>query len=69
MPGVTVYPSQYMDPISTGITKNLLCEETISIHLYSASWTGGKERLKRRVVAFIGAQRYYKIKRLLGRTI
>ena len=69
LPGVTVYPSQYMDPISTGITKNLLCEETISIHHYSASWAGGKERLKRRIVALIGVQRYFKIKKILGRTI
>ena len=69
LPGVTVYPSQYMDPISTGRTKNLLCEETISIHHYSASWAGGKERLKRRIVALIGVQRYFKIKKILGRTI
>lgn len=66
---VTVYPSKFMDPISTGKTKNLLCDETVSIHHYSASWTSGKDKLKRRIVELIGVQRYFKIKQILGRTL
>ena len=66
---MTVYPSKFMDPISTGKTKNLLCDETVSIHHYSASWTSGKDKLKRRIVELIGVQRYFKIKQILGRTL
>ena len=69
LPDVTVYPSKFMDPISTGRTKNLLCDETISIHHYSASWTSGKDKLKRRIVELIGVQRYFKIKQIFGRTL
>ena len=69
LPEVTIYPPQYMDPISTGKTKNLLCDETISIHHYSASWTRGKDRLKRRIVELVGVQRYFKIKKIFGRTL
>lgn len=65
---ITVYPSRYLDPISTGKTENLLCEDSISIHHYCASWAGWREQFKRSIVTFIGDEKYYRIKKLLGRT-
>lgn len=64
---VTIYPPQCFDPISTGNSKYLLCDESISIHHYAASWTGNKNRLKRKLVCLFGEHNYYKLKKFFGR--
>ena len=64
---VTVYPSCFFDPLSTGNTKNLLCDKTISIHHYAASWTTRNSRLKRKFIRTLGEERYYKLKKLFHR--
>lgn len=58
-----VYPPKYFDPLSPGTSTNLLCDDTISIHHYTASWTKKSNKLKRKVVNIIGQD---KINRLKG---
>lgn len=65
--GLTILPPRYMDPLSPGMSTNLLCEDTISIHHYSATWTSGKNRVKRKLFNFIGQDRINSLKKLLGR--
>ncbi len=60
---VTVFPPRFFDPY--GENKNLLCKDTISIHHYSASWLGGKVRLKRKMISIIGEGNILKIKKML----
>ena len=56
--GVIVLSPEYMDPYSSGDkVENLFCERTISIHHYSASWTSGRQRIKRRLIRIIGEDR------------
>ena len=62
-----VYPPKYFDPLAPGTSESLVCNDTVSIHHYSASWTGGKQRLKRRIIRFIGQDKVMKLKRLLKR--
>ncbi|BFL13778.1 exopolysaccharide biosynthesis protein [[Clostridium] hylemonae] len=62
---ITVYPFRYFDPIAPGNSENLLCGDTVSIHQYSASWTSGKNRFKRKIFRMIGAENVYKLKKLL----
>lgn len=64
---LTVYPPEYMDPISPGDANNLLSDNSFSISHYFASWTSGSNKLKRRVVNLIGQERVNKIKKILGR--
>ena len=52
--GMTILPPRYMDPLATGDSKTLLCDDTISIHHYSASWTSRVNRLKRKLFNMIG---------------
>jgi mannosyltransferase OCH1-like enzyme len=61
---VTVYPSRFFDPFSTGDTKNLLCDDTVSIHHYAATWTGNKQRWKRKIVRIMGEKNAQKLKML-----
>lgn len=56
---ITIYPSKYFDPYGG---KNLLCKDTISIHHYSASWTSGRQRFKRRLARLIGTGNVTNIK-------
>ena len=63
--GVVVYPPCYFDPYSSGDSKDLMCEKTISIHHYSATWTSGKQRLKRKISRLIGEKNILKIKALI----
>lgn len=64
--GATIYPPKYFDPLAPGSrAKNLLCNETYSIHHYSNSWGTSKERLKRKLVRLIGDEKVSKIKRVL----
>lgn len=52
--GILVLPPKFFDPIAPGNFPNLLCNETISIHHYSASWTSTTNRLRRKVIRMIG---------------
>lgn len=65
--GVTVYPPRFFDPLSAGRSKNLMCEETVSIHHYSASWTNGANRFKRKLIRMFGQERFFYIAKFLGR--
>ncbi|WP_438434523.1 glycosyltransferase family 32 protein [Gorillibacterium sp. sgz500922] len=61
--GGTIYPPMYFDPMAPGDgTKNLLCEETVSIHHYSASWLDKKIQLKRKIIRMIGQDKVSKFK-------
>ena len=62
---IKVYPPKYFDPLAPGQTKDLMCEETYSIHHYSASWTAYHNRLKRKIFNLIGLQRINKLKGLI----
>lgn len=61
---VLILPSKYLDPISPGNSEDLLCEETISIHHYTASWGNPKERWKRKLFLLIGQKRLNRLKAL-----
>lgn len=63
--GMTILPPRYMDPLSPGDSKNLLCDDTISIHHYSASWTSGLNRLKRKIFDAFGLEHIYKLKQII----
>lgn len=60
--GVYLYPPKFFDPFAPGDGNNLLCEETFSIHHYSASWLGGWARFKRKIIMLIGVGNIEKIK-------
>lgn len=64
---ITIYPPCYFDPISTGNTKNLLCNKSVSIHHYAATWTTPRQRLKRKIIRILGEEKYYQLKRILHR--
>lgn len=63
---ITVFPSKFMDPISPGNSKNLICEDTFFVHHYSASWENTRKRVKRRVINKIGQNRLNLLKKILG---
>lgn len=64
--GTLVLPPKYLDPVAPGDGMKILrCEDTISIHHYSASWMGNKTRLKRRIIRIIGQERAIAIKKFL----
>ncbi len=65
--GAHIFPCTYFDPLSPGRTRDLTGKDTVSIHHYSASWTSGKQRLKRKLIRLIGEKRIHKIKKLLGK--
>ena len=66
--GTLVLPPKYLDPIAPGEEMKILrCEDTISIHHYSASWMGNKTRWKRRIIRIIGQENINKIKHLRQR--
>ena len=52
--GIAIYPPVYFDPQSPGDAKDLFCEDSVSIHHYSASWTSASHRLKRKIMRKIG---------------
>ena len=64
---IVIYPPRFFDPLSLGDTENLLCEDSVSIHHYAATWTSGKNRLKRKLFRFIGEDKIHKLKQLLKR--
>ena len=63
--GTVVYPPEYFDPYPSGGGRDMLTENTISIHHYSASWTTGKQRWKRKIARIAGEGRILKIKELI----
>lgn len=63
--GTLILPSRYLDPIAPGKdTRILQCEDTYSIHHYSASWMGKKTRLRRKIIRFLGQDNVIKCKHL-----
>ena len=64
---ICILPARYMDPISPGDSKNLLCSDTVSIHHYSASWESKVQVLKRRVCILIGQKNINKLKNVFKR--
>ena len=60
LPEVTVFPPRYFDPYGG---KNLLCEDTFSIHHYAASWTSSGNKFKRRIARLVGQNNVIFIKR------
>lgn len=64
--GAEVYPPLYFDPISPGSEgRNLLCDQTYSIHHYSNSWGTRKDVLRRKFIRLVGPERVAKIKEVL----
>lgn len=61
----TIYPPRYFDPFSTQSSSNILCEDTYSIHHYSASWCSSNQRMKRKLVLLIGEERFIKMRKRL----
>lgn len=56
---------KYLDPISPGDSKDLLCSDSISIHHYSASWESKTGKYKRKIMNIIGLKHINTIKRVL----
>lgn len=65
LPGVTIYPPCWFDPLAPGDTENLLCPESVSIHHYSNSWYSGKSRIKRQIIRLIGDERIIRLRTFL----
>lgn len=63
--GVHIYPPRFFAPYDTVGASNLMCNDTISIHHYSASWTKGRNRFKRKLVNLIGDANVIKIRQIL----
>ena len=63
-----ILPPRYLDPIAPGKGQaDLLCEDTVSIHHYSASWGSKSTVLRRKLIMMIGIKRIAKLKHLLKR--
>ena len=62
---LVILPPQYLDPLSPGDCQNLLCEDSVSIHHYSASWTSKTNRWKRKIIQFVGEKRVHQVKQIL----
>lgn len=64
--GTLVLPPKYMDPIAPGKGMQFLkCNDTISIHHYSASWLGNKTKWRRKIIRWIGQERIWTIRHTL----
>lgn len=63
-----ILPPKYFDPIAPGNGMKILnCEDTVSIHHYSASWMGNMTKLKRKVIRIIGQKNINRIKKICQR--
>lgn len=60
--GVAIFPPRFFDPLNS--RKFNLCDETISIHHYSATWSGSFQRFKRKLAWIIGPEIETFIKRI-----
>lgn len=64
--GAIVFPCRYFDPAAPGHDmKNLNCNDTISIHHYSASWLGKRTRFRRKLIRLVGQERVNSLKEWL----
>jgi len=63
--GAVIYPSRYFDPVAPGNSKNLLSDETISIHHYTATWMPGRVRWRRKLLNLIGHEKLKAVKAFL----
>ena len=59
---VRVYPPQFFDPLAPGDTEDLTCEDTVSVHHYSATWTSPGQQLKRKLINLIGQKWIVRLK-------
>lgn len=62
-----VLPPRYMDPLAPGNSRDLLCDETISIHHYSASWSSYSNRIKRTIISTVGLRNINRLKTVIKR--
>ena len=61
-----IYPPKYFDPYAPGADlKDLLCEDTISIHHYSASWMKPMDVLRRKTIRLVGQKRVSWVKKVI----
>ena len=63
---VTVYPCKYFDPVAPGDAKDLMCDDTVSVHLYANSWGTSGERFKRSIINMLGAEKADWLKRVIS---
>ncbi len=52
--GITLYPSEYFDPIDCATGEERYTENTVTVHHYSASWMDGKDLLKMKIKKLLG---------------
>lgn len=62
--GAVVYPPRYFDPVAPGC-RDITCEDTVSVHHYSATWVTGFGYWKRKLVRMIGDKWVIRLKGLL----
>ena len=62
--GATIFPARYFDPVAPG-HRELTSPDTVSIHHYSASWTSGPHRWKRKLIRLIGDKWIIRLKGVL----
>lgn len=62
-----IFPPRYFDPIAPGSDKDLTCKDTFSIHLYNASWSTNRFRLKLIFRKLLGPTRLVKLKNMIKR--
>lgn len=63
--GIAVFPPRYFDPLSSGKSEFLLCEDSYSMHHYAATWLSTSAKMKRKIIIFVGEKRVYKIKEFI----
>ena len=64
---ILIYPPKYFDPIAPGNSENLLSKDSFSIHHYSATWTNTNNKIKRKIINFIGQKKINYIKKIIRR--
>lgn len=64
---VVIYPPKYFDPLAPGNTETLLCDDTYSIHHYSATWMKNSIVIRRKIINLIGLKNINRIKKILKR--
>lgn len=62
---VTIYPPRYFDPYPSGVNKCFFGDDTVSIHHYAASWTTGRQRIKRKIARLLGEKTVFLIKKIM----
>ena len=54
--GVTIYPSEYFDPMDCETSKISITKNTVSIHHYACSWMDEKVQRKKKLQKIIGPE-------------